>query len=55
MRLVIAGLSDTLRAELTRYGTAELLGADGLFDAVEDAVVAFQARPSADAGAMTRS
>ncbi len=46
VRLVVCGVADTVRAELERLGTVDLLGADALFDSVDEVVEAFQRAPA---------
>lgn len=41
VRLVLANVADTVRAELDRYGVTQLIGSDAYFAAPEDVVQAF--------------
>ncbi len=43
-RLVFAAPSDLVRKELVDYGVTEVIGAEGVFDTIEDAIAGFQAR-----------
>jgi MFS superfamily sulfate permease-like transporter len=41
-RLVIAELNDDTRRQLDRYGVSDLIGADGYFDSVGEAIDSFR-------------
>jgi phosphoglycolate phosphatase-like HAD superfamily hydrolase len=50
IRLVIAEPIRSVRDVLDRYGLTDLLGADAIYDTVDEAVTAFRQLPSANAG-----
>ncbi len=45
-QLVVAAATDTVAAALDRYGITDLVGPEGFFATVDDAVEAFRARPA---------